>query len=464
MAETARRDDADATAGKEARTTTPRRDHARFDLPERDPVAVVEAQNDGRVQDLVPIRMGRMLQSPFAFYRGSAALMTLDLAAGTRTGFDVLACGDAHVANFGFFASPERRLVFDLNDFDEAYPAPWEWDVKRMAASCWLGSRNAGLDEDACREAALSSVRGYRETVRELFELSTTERYYFGVEASDLLEYTREHGGSGKLVEATEKKARKRTSERVLRRLTVTGEGGRLRVTDQPPIVTHPEGMPWDRLEALVGEYRRTVRPDVALVLSQYELVDFARRVVGVGSVGTRCWIILLVGPSGDPLFLQAKEAGPSVLASHGPPLRNGRTMADVLVADGQGRRVVTAQRILQAQSDPFLGWLHGIEGIDGQHRDFYVRQFRDMKGSFVLESLGARQYAAYGRLCGALLARGHSQSPGSRFVAGYLGRSDAFDEAVADWAGRYADQAEADHAALERAVRSGRVAAERDA
>lgn len=446
-------------AGKAARQTTPWSAQAEFSPPERDPVGIIEEQNADRVPELVPVRLGRMLESPFAFYRGSAAVMARDLSAGPVTGHRVMTCGDAHLANFGFYASPERRLVFDLNDFDEAFPGPWEWDVKRLAASVWLMGRHNSHSEDGCRSATAAAVESYRATLRQLYEMTASERYFYQVEA-DMLSVI--DAKDMRIIGATLAKARRRTSEQLLSDLTVTSVKGEAAIADQPPIVRHPDTKDLDAVKDLyLREYRDTLRADTGLLLEQYRLVDYALRIVGVGSVGTRCWILLLLGPAAEPLFLQAKEAGPSVLETHGAITGTRPGVLEAIASRGQGYRVVSAQRILQAQSDPFLGWVADATGLDGRKRDFYVRQFRDMKGSFKLEEFTPAQSAKYARLCGRLLARGHAQSPDSSFIAGYVGKSDGFDQAVCGWARQYADQAERDHQALALAVRSGRLAAE---
>lgn len=445
-------------AGREARSSLPRREFAALRLPERDPVGVLEGQHATRVPELIPVRVGRMLETPFSFYRGAAAVMAHDLADSPVTGHTLIASGDAHLANFGLFASPERRLIFDLNDFDEAYPAPWEWDVKRLAASIWLNGRNSSHTEEQCRTAVKSCVRSYRQALKVLYSHTATERYYFQVDAEFLAtQQTVAH----KRIKTEEKKARQRTSEQVLAKLTSSTESGEPRIVDQPPIVRHSEIDP-ALMEDLVALYRTTLRPDTSLLLSQYRLVDFARRIVGVGSVGTRSWVLLFEGPAGEPLFLQAKEAGKSVLETHGRVRHAPEPVEKNLTTRGQGFRVVGAQRILQAQSDPFLGWIKDVTGEDGLQRDFYIRQFRDMKGSFTLAEMNAQETSDYGVLCGWLLARAHSQSPDSAFILGYLGGSEVFADALADWARSYADQTEADHAALGQAVKSGRLPAER--
>ncbi len=444
--------------GRDLRSALPRGGHGQLVLPERDPVAVLEAQNAGRVPDLVPIRMGRMLQSPFAYYRGTAATMAQDLSADAVTGAQVVCSGDAHISNFGLFASPSRDVLFDLNDFDEASNAPWEWDVKRFAASVVVGGRDKGLSDKRCREIAQEAVRAYREAMVGLCELTALERYYYQVDAAWVQERTRDNA---KLARRTVEKARRRTSDQVLAKLTVTGKDG-LRIKDAPPLTRHVDLLTPEKLSEVFEQYRRTLRADTALLLSQYTLVDYVLRVVGVGSVGTRCYLALFVGPSGEPLFLQAKEAPPSVLESYG----GYRCEFERLPADEQGQqgfRVVAGQRILQAHSDRFLGWVTDRSGeAEGQPPTaFYFRQFRDMKGSLETAELSRSEYTAYVVLCARLLARAHSQSPTGAVVAGYLGKSERFEESVAAWSMGYADQAERDFEALQEAVKKGRVPAE---
>ncbi len=445
-------------AGRDARRLMPRGEQADYAVHERDVVGILERQQTTRLPELAPVRIGRMLESPFAFFRGAAAVMAQDLSRAKVSGHTVMACGDAHLANFGFFASPERRLVFDLNDFDEAFPAPWEWDIKRLAASIWLNGRNGSHTEEECRSATLACVRGYREAFRQLYRHTAAERYYEHVDA-DLLRSTK--AMAARHIKAETDKARRRTSEQALTRLSSRTTDGDPRIVDQPPIMQHPEVMDLPRIEALAERYRGTLRADTALLLSQYRLVDYALRIVGVGSVGTRCWILLFEGPAGEPLFMQAKEAGKSVLETHGRLGRPAGPLIDALAAHGEGSRVVGAHRILQAHSDPFLGWIRGVEGPDGRSRDFYIRQFRDMKGSFRLVELDVDESAEYGALCGWMLARAHAQSPGSAFILGYLGKGDAFDEAAASWAKEYADQTEQDYEDLRKAVLTGRIRAE---
>lgn len=460
MSERERRSSA-VEAGLRVRKRLPRRDLAELVLPvDRDPLGILEEQHASRLEDLVPVRVGRMLQSPFAFYRGTAAVMAADLRSAPTTDLEVVACGDAHISNFGFFASPERELVFDLNDFDEGGVAPWEWDVRRLTASVHISGRDIGMSEDACRDAAFAAADAYRETLRSYCRLSTRERYYTRVDTSAVAHRLGKKGE--KTVREAAKKARARTSERLVQRLTTLSVHGGVRIVDQPPVLRHVDHATIGEVTDLFTQYRGTLREDVAFLLEQYRVVDFALRVVGVGSVGTRCYLLAVEGPTGDILFLQVKEAPPSVLETYGGrrsiiPGRPGTT--DFI----EGHRVVAAQRILQANSDLFVGWMRGWAGDSAdRHRvDYYWRQFRDMKGSIEPDSLDADQFRSYGALCAALLARAHGQSPAAGAIVGYLGRSEEFAEATAAWSAAYADVAEADFELLRRAVASGRLPAE---
>lgn len=450
--------------GRAARSRLRRSDQGTLLLPaDRNPVALIADQNRTRLPELVPVRIGRMLQSPFAFYRGTAAVMAADLRDAPTTGLDVVACGDAHISNFGFYASPERDLVFDLNDFDEAAVAPWEWDVRRLVASVHVGGRDVGLTEEQCREATTHAAATYREILAQALTVSATQRYF--ARADDSL-VARELGKAGrKTVTKAAAKARGRTSDQVTRKLTTRHEDGGVRIVDQPPVLRHLEGVQLEHVAGIYDDYRRTVREDIAFLLTQYRLVDFALRVVGVGSVGTRCFLVALEGMSGEMLFLQVKEAQESVLVSHGGrPARVPGHGAETITS--HGHRVVAAQRVLQSSSDPFLGWV--TVHRDARHEmrardvDYYWRQFRDMKGSIDPSTLDADQLRLYGGLCAGLLARAHAQSPAALAISGYLGSSDRFALASARWAAGCADVAEDDFAALDRAVRQGRLAAER--
>lgn len=448
--------DAQLQAGRELRRTIPRRDHAALHLPTRDPLALLESQHAGRVPELVPIRVGRMLQSPFTFYRGSAAQMAHDLKDAPRTDLMVAASGDAHLANFGYFASPERRLMFDLNDFDEVNIGPWEWDLKRLAASVILAGRDVGISEDACLDAAIGASRAYREALEMLYGLTALERYYFHVEAERLITGAR-NAKDRKVVRKAETKARRRSSDRILSAIATDGVGRDLRIVDQPPVLRHLGIASEEEIHDLVAAYRASVVPDVGILLEQYTLADAAFRVVGVGSVGLRAHVVLLVGPAGEPLVLQAKEAVASVLVSHGgmPFARSGRQALTPPATAREAWRVVTGQLIMQSVSDRFLGW------FSFRGRDFYVRQFRDMKGSLDLSALTPSLLADYARLCAGLLARAHAQSPAGAQVHGYVRGGEPLDAAIGSWARAYADLTEADHALLTRAVRDGRLASE---
>lgn len=403
------------------------------------------------------MRVGRMLQSPFAFYRGTAAVMAADLRGAPTTDLEVVSCGDAHIRNFGFFASPERALVFDLNDFDEGGVAPWEWDVRRLTASVHISGRDIGLSEDACRDAAFIAADAYRETLRTYCRLSTRERYYTRVDMSAVARHLGKKGE--RTVKKAAKKARARTSERLLQRLTTVSVEGGIRIVDQPPVLRHVDHATLGEVTDLFTQYRATVREDIAFLLEQYRVVDFALRVVGVGSVGTRCYLIAVEGPTGDILFLQAKEAPPSVLSTYGGrrSLIPGRPGVTELI---EGHRVVAAQRILQANSDLFVGWMRGWAGdtADRHRVDYYWRQFRDMKGSVDLSTLGRKELTATGRVCAGMLARAHSQSPGCERIADLCRDADRAGAVFGRFADGYERISRADYEALAAAARDGRV------
>lgn len=452
-------DETTRQAGRELRRQVPRTTLAESTpAADRDPVALLVAQHRSRLAELVPVRVGRMAQSPFTYYRGSAAVMANDLRDESVSGLRVVSCGDAHVSNFGFFASPERTLLFDLNDFDEAGIAPWEWDLKRLATSVHVGGRDIGIAEDTCRTLSAGAVRAYAATLAELVELTALERYYFTVDSSAV---------AGALdSKATRKavaKARTRTSDQLLGRLAVRDDhDGALRIVDQPPVTRHVDHASLEQLDALYQQYRSTLREDVAYLLDGFRLVDYVLRVVGVGSVGTRCYVLAFEGPHGEVLFLQAKEAQPSVLTSHGgmePSIPGAPAGTD----HSEGHRVVACQRVLQAHSDPFLGHIVGWAGEQGDRPrvDYYWRQFRDMKGSIDPAVLDASQLGAYGELCGRLLARAHAQSPAAGTISAYAGRGGKLGEAISSWAAAYADVCEADYEALRRAIAAGTLPAE---
>ncbi|MBB6098302.1 uncharacterized protein (DUF2252 family) [Deinobacterium chartae] len=428
-------------AGKALRLVVPRAAHAQWSAPadRPDPVELLRRTSRGRLPDFVPIRYGRMVASPFAFFRGAAAQMAHDLSSTPVSGLRVQAVGDAHLMNFGSYATPERNLVFDVNDFDETLPAPWEWDVKRFAASVVVAGRFIGLREEQARDACLAGVRAYRLRLRDYARMTHLEVWYDRIDAHEAIEDIARH--ARKHAEAMFDKARTRTSLQALSKLA-RQQGGQWRIVDDPPLVTHVRDervRGW--IEALQGGYFDTVPEDRRSLLERYTLADWALRVTGVGSAGRRSLILLLSAGDDDVLFLQIKEARRSVLEAFAGPCSSGNP----------AQRIVRGQRLIQAASDPFLGWVHG-------RLSFYVRQLRDMKGSFELEDMSGSDLLEYAELCGWALARAHARSGDAAALCGYLGKSEAFDTAIVAFAARYADQTERDHAALERAVREGRL------
>jgi uncharacterized protein (DUF2252 family) len=450
--------------GKAARAEVPRSSHASFEpAPHRaDPVKVLERQAKTRVPELVPIRYGRMLVSPFTFYRGAAAIMAADLAATPRSGLTVQCCGDAHLSNFGVFASPERRLMFDVNDFDETLPGPWEWDVKRLAVSMGIAARDNDFSVKTQDQVVLETVAEYRTAMAGFAAMNNLDVWYSHLDIEAAL---RELGPQLKpeQVKRTEKalaKARTKDSMSAFAKLTHVVDG-QARILAEPPLIVpihdlvpgeEERAEMFDGLHELLRSYRQTLEHDRRVLLEEFQLTDIARKVVGVGSVGTRAWIALLLGRDGrDPLFLQLKEAESSVLEAHLGPSEFAN----------HGERVVTGQRLMQASSDIFLGWLHVVEGIDGGNRDFYGRQLKDWKGSAEIERMKPSGLAAYGRLCGWTLARAHARSGDRIAIAAYLGKGAAFDRAIVAFSRAYAEQNESDYRALAKAVKAGRVTAE---
>jgi uncharacterized protein (DUF2252 family) len=447
--------------GRSARAECPRSSHAGFELAaDRDPVAILETQAPARVPDLVPLRYGRMLVSPFTFYRGAAAVMAHDLASTPRAGLRAQLCGDAHLSNVGGYASPERSLVFDLNDFDETLPGPFEWDVKRLAASFEIAGRDRNFTKAERAGAVLNSVRSYREWMRRFAETRNLDVWYARLDVESIERNLREqqahHQAEG--VAKAALKARTKDSLKAFAKLTELVDGERRIVSDPPLIVRGAElaeqvGIPAELLEneihQLFREYRRTLQPDRRDLLEEFRMVDLARKVVGVGSVGTRCWILLLLGrDDDDPLFLQIKEAQASVLE---PYLGKSQYR-------NHGQRVVVGQRLMQSTSDIFLGWVHAKKTLDGPERDFYVRQLWDWKTSVDLDTILAKGLELYADICGFLLARAHARSGDRIAIASYLGKGDTFDQALAEFAVSYADQNERDHAALRQAAEEGRI------
>jgi uncharacterized protein (DUF2252 family) len=450
--------------GKAARAEVPRRSHAEWDPApaRRDPVEVLEEQAASRVEELVPIRYGRMLTSPFAFFRGAAAIMAGDLAGTPRSGIQVQLCGDAHLSNFGGFASPERDLVFDINDFDETLPGPWEWDVKRLAASMEIAGREQGFKPGQRRRAVLATVRAYREAMRGFAKMRNLDVWYARLDAAGILADAGQQltAQTRDAIERRTAKARAKDHVRALSKLTHEVDGEHRFLSDPPLIVTIEDLVPGARGDAirddvrrLLTDYRATVRSDRGHLLDGYRFVDIARKVVGVGSVGTRAWIVLLLGRDGeDPLVLQVKEATQSVLEPFLAPARQ----------PNHGQRVVEGQWLMQSASDILLGWLHAT-GIDGQERDFYVRQLWDWKTSAEVEGMGPALLSVYGQLCGWTLARGHARSGDRIAIASYLGSGSAFDEALATFAEAYALQNERDYDRLAVAAKDGTVSVDDD-
>jgi uncharacterized protein (DUF2252 family) len=449
--------------GKAARVEVPRSSHAAFEPPPRrpDPVKLLERQSKTRVPQLVPIRYGRMLVSPFSFYRGAALIMASDLARTPRSGLMVQCCGDAHLSNFGVFASPERRLVFDLNDFDETLPGPWEWDVKRLAVSMLIAARDNGFPVKDQDQILLDTVAEYRTAMAGFATMSDLDVWYAHMDidgaAKELASQL-----TAKMVKSTGKslaRARTRDSMSAFSKLTRVVDGERRIVADPPlivPIDDLAQGRErdeiFDSLHELLSSYRNTLERDRRILLERYVLVDVARKVVGVGSVGTRAWIALMLGRDGeDPLFLQIKEAQASVLEK----FLGASEFAN------HGERVVTGQRLMQASSDIFLGWLHDGTGIDGEARDFYGRQLRDWKGSAEIEQMVPKGMGKYGALCAWTLARAHARSGDPIAIAAYLGKGAAFDRAIVEFSRAYAEQNERDYKALQAAVETGKVTAE---
>ena len=451
-----------AAAGKAARAAVPRGSHGEYGpAPDRqDPVALLQAQSATRVPELVPIRYGRMIESPFRFYRGAAGIMAADLAAGANTGIRAQLCGDAHLLNFRLLASPERRLMFDINDFDETLPGPWEWDVKRLAASLVIASRENGFTAKERSAIVRATVRSYREQMRGLALMGNLDVWYARIDTDGLQDLVtgRLDARRGRLVARSLDKARTRDNLQAFEKLTHLVDGQR-RITAAPPLVVPvadllPE-LERGQLEHAVGDlvarYATSLQSDHRILIEQYRLVDMARKVVGVGSVGTRCWIVLLLGRDDqDPLLLQIKEADHSVLAPY----------AGASAYPNQGRRVVAGQRLMQASSDIFLGWQRAEAGIADKQRDFYVRQLRDWKFSIDIEDLAPRDMRIYGQACGWTLARAHARSGDRIAIAAYLGSSDVFDHAITQFASAYADQNERDHQALVHAVDTNQVPA----
>jgi uncharacterized protein (DUF2252 family) len=448
--------------GRAAREESPRSRHAEWEpWAERpDPIALLEEQATSRVPELVPIRYGRMMASAFAFFRGAAYVMASDLAGTPRSGLNVQLCGDAHLSNFGGFASPERELIFDVNDFDETLPGPWEWDLKRLAASIAIAGRERGFTGKERRQTVRAAVAQYREAMHRVASQGDLEIWYSRIDRAELLARFEGEASAQQLktFNKTTEKAKRKDNTRAFERLAHEVDGEPQIISDPPLIVRVEDLLPQERaqefqdgMHELLRAYRASLPNDRRHLLERFRYVDLARKVVGVGSVGTRAWVVLMLGRDNeDPLFLQCKEAQPSVLEPFLGKSEFGH----------HGRRVVEGQRLMQSSSDIMLGWLR-TTGIDGESRDFYVRQLWDWKSSADVGVMVPSGMTMYGRMCGATLARGHARSGDCIAIASYLGKGDTFDRALAEFAETYADQNELDHRALVEAVESGRVTAE---
>jgi uncharacterized protein (DUF2252 family) len=448
--------------GKAARIAAPRDAHGEWEpaADRRGPVDLLEEQAASRVPELVPIRYGRMLVSPFTFFRGAAYPMAADLAGAPRTGLDVQLCGDAHLSNFGAFGAPDRRLIFSINDFDETLPGPFEWDVKRLVASFAVAGRDRGFDAKQRRSINRGVSKAYREAIREFAAMPNLDLWYSRIDVDEIASAVNDHA-SGKLrkrFEANVAKARSKDSVRALAKLTEVVDGEPRIVSDPPLIVPIEEvaagAEEFDHAEfvrEVIRSYRRTLTPDRRQLLERFRYVHAARKVVGVGSVGARAWIVLMLGrDDNDPLFLQVKEAQASVLE---PFLGKSRF-------NHHGQRVVEGQRLTQAAGDIMLGWIQ-VADLQGVKRDFYLRQLWDGKGSALVDLMDPAAMTIYAHLCGHALAKAHARSGDAIAIASYLGGGDSFDRALATFAETYADQNERDYRSLQEAVASGRVAAE---
>lgn len=434
--------------GKSLRDQSPRQAHASWQPPpdRRDPLALVEESNIGRIPQLVPIRHGRMLKSPFTFYRGAALNMAADLATTPTTGLRVQACGDCHLCNFGAFATPERRVIFDINDLDETLPAPWEWDVKRLAASFVLACRNNGFTKSDTRDTALACVRSYREHMAEFSEMTVLDVWYASIELEKLISAVEDETAHKSMQKQLAKARERSVREHLFPQLVLT-DGMAPTIKETPPLIFHPNEQSREETNALLRKafaaYRETLPEHRRLLLDRFKLLDIAIKVVGVGSVGTMCGMMLLMASDEDPLFLQVKQAGPSVLEAY----------AGKSIYQNHGQRVVIGCQLMQSASDLFLGWTEGQLG-----RQFYIRQLKDMKIKMLVDEYAPSVMLKYAEVCGWTLARAHARSGEPAKISGYLGKSDKFDRAIADFSIAYADQSERDHEILIKAVRAGRL------
>ena len=439
----------DVGRGRALRKSTPRRALAQLNPCPRSATEILVAQNADRIPELVGLRFARMLTDPFSFYRGSAAVMAADLAAGPSSGIEVMCCGDAHVSNFGIYAAPHRALVFDLTDFDEAAAAPWEWDVKRLITSAIVGGRHAGYEPKAIRAFVEQAATAYRDSLREILGLNVLDRFYLRYEPA--LYRDQAAKSLQPVIDRSMQRARERTSARAFGRIMAVGADGGLRLREDPPVLQHVDIGVESLLDESLREYLTGVRADIALLLSHFRITDIALRVVGVGSVGTRCYLAILTGPDGTPLILQIKQATKSVLEEYGG-VEQPRVMRDAIQALGQGVRVVDGQLVLQAMSDVFLGTARK----DG--RDYYVRQFHDMKGTVETEGISPAAFGEYVSACCVLLARAHAQSENAAMLHGYVGGGAAVRSAIIEWSYAYADKSLDDFHQLRAAAKAGEV------
>ncbi|HUK35449.1 MAG TPA: DUF2252 domain-containing protein [Vicinamibacterales bacterium] len=432
-------------AGKSLRAKTPRVAHATWTAPagRPDPVDVLRQSDQRRLRELLPIRYRRMQQSPFAFFRGSAALMAADLSQTPTTNVHVQACGDCHAANFGGFASPERRLLFDINDFDETLRAPWEWDLKRLAASVVLASRELGVSDRDSADATAALAASYRTHMRHYARMRALEVWYSHLDAEVFVQKAKSRAAKERWKEI-EKKAQAQTAEHIFPHFA-TRNDGRIRIVDHPPLVYHPRDSKTilTHVPEMFHQYRETLPDERRIILDRYHVVDIARKVVGIGSVGTRCSVMLLMAGRHDPMLLQVKEALPSVLEPYVGKCRYGNN----------GERIVAGQRMLQSASDVFLGWTRDQEG-----HDYYFRQLRDMKMKIDLDNMSKSDWKEYVKTCAWALARAHARTGDAALIGGYLGKTDAFDQAIVSFAVTYADQTEDDYAGMVKALRAGRL------
>jgi uncharacterized protein (DUF2252 family) len=437
-------------AGKALRDKCPRVSHAGWQPPKDrpDPVQLVLRAEEGRMPELLPLRHGRMVRSAFTFYRGSALAMAFDLQSTPSTGLNVQCCGDAHLCNFGGFATPERNVIFSVNDLDETLPAPWEWDVKRLAASFVIACRDNSLSGTTARDTAMTCVRTYRESMAEFSQMNTLELWYYKLNVDELIADIKDPNIRRRGIKRLQKERARSVAEDIFPKLAEHKSEMPI-IKDQLPTIFHAEGYPPGEVQKTVQEtlnrYRETLPHSYRSLLDRYQICDAAIKVVGIGSVGTRCWVILFMAGEGDPLFLQVKESRPSVLE----PYAGASAFAN------HGQRIVNGYRTMQPASDMFLGWTSSQQG-----RHFFVRQLRDIKISMRVENFGAPEMDLYATWCGRALALSHARSGSSTVLSGDLGKSDTFDKAIAAFAAAYADQNESDHDALDRAVRKGRVKA----